>query len=291
MFQVDRHTIPVENYEYYTIEKDDRCYWFDKEELEIVEYWDNNPTIDFTELKKKFGKPSKRETLKRWLNILGYSTDRHYQIQYNRNAFEKIETEEEAYWLGFILADGYINEERKLLQIKLAEKDKKHLKKFLQFLQFQDIENNIKTDIGGAYTRDNKCCVVKINGEQLIKNLNQFNLFQAKSTKEVPCVLNNKTLEKAYIRGIIDGDGYLRTTQNGFGIVGSYEVLEYIKNYIHNNICDMSNVSIVEHGTIYKLAVNGINKTSKIINYFYKDANIYLDRKYSIFKEKYIIGE
>lgn len=31
------------------------------------------------------------------------------QYTYNKNAFNIIETEEDAYWLGFILADGYVS--------------------------------------------------------------------------------------------------------------------------------------------------------------------------------------
>lgn len=287
IFGTDRHCLPLEDYQNYTVIKDDKCYWFTEEELQIVDYWVNNPSITFTELKRKFGKPGKADTLKKWLEVLGYPTDRHYQIQYNRNAFNEIKTEEDAYWLGFILADGYINEERNLLQIKLAEKDHDHLVKFLKYMQYEDIENNIKSDVGGAYTKDNICHVVKVNGEQLVNNLKQYGLFQAKSGKEIPYKCSTVDLEKAYIRGIIDGDGYLRTTQDGFGIVGSYEVLEYIKNFINENVTDMNNISINEHGMIYKLATSGINKTSTIMNYFYKDAKIYLDRKYSIFEEKY----
>lgn len=287
IFKVDRHSIPVKDFEKYIFEKDNKCYYFTNEELKIVQYWNDNPNISFNELKRKFNQPSKIETLKRWLEILGYSTERHYQIQYNRNAFKNIETEEDAYWLGFLLADGYISEDRWLIQLKLAEKDTEHLKKFLKYLQYQDIDNNIKTDIGGAYTRDNKCSVVKINGEQIVKNLQQYNLFQRKSGKEIPYKCKSVDLEKSYIRGIIDGDGFLRTTQDGFGIVGSYEVLKYVKDFIQNNIYDVENNSIIEHGNIYKFEIHGINKTSTILQYFYKNANIYLDRKYSIFEQKY----
>lgn len=287
IFGVDRHSIPVKDFEKYAFEKGNKCYYFDEKELKIIQYWNENPTISFPDLKRKFGMPSKIDTLKRWLEILGYSLERHYQIQYNRNAFQNVETEEDAYWLGFLLADGYINEDRWLLQLKLAEKDIEHLRKFLKYLNYSDIDNNIKTDIGGAYTRDNKCSVVKVNGEQIVKNLQQYNLFQKKSGREIPYKCKTTDLEKAYIRGIIDGDGFLRTTQNGFGIVGSYEVLKYIKDFIQKNICDVSTNSIMSHDTIYKIEIHGINKVSTILQYFYKDAHIYLDRKYSIFKEKY----
>lgn len=50
---------------------------------------------------------------------------------YNKNAFATIETEEDAYWLGFILADGYVSGPDKpaYLQIKLGIKDYAHLQK------------------------------------------------------------------------------------------------------------------------------------------------------------------
>ena len=53
---------------------------------------------------------------------MGYSyhTGAIEKYHYDRTKFSKIETEEDAYWLGFITADGCIVNEY-LLQIKLAE--------------------------------------------------------------------------------------------------------------------------------------------------------------------------
>lgn len=51
--------------------------------------------------------------------------------------FDEIDSEEKAYWLGFIYADGYIRERKsgKSLEIKLAVKDKKHLELFREHLK------------------------------------------------------------------------------------------------------------------------------------------------------------
>ena len=53
---------------------------------------------------------------------------------HNENYFEKIDTEEKAYWLGFIYADGYIESKRKnssqKFGITLNAKDINHLEKF-----------------------------------------------------------------------------------------------------------------------------------------------------------------
>ena len=36
-------------------------------------------------------------------------------IDYNRHIFDNIDNEEKAYWLGFIVADGYLNLDIRLL--------------------------------------------------------------------------------------------------------------------------------------------------------------------------------
>ena len=61
-------------------------------------------------------------------------TGRKKQYTCNVNYFEKIDTEQKAYWYGFILGDGYIThthrKDFKVLGISLKEDDWKHLEKF-----------------------------------------------------------------------------------------------------------------------------------------------------------------
>ena len=54
--------------------------------------------------------------------------------KYNRHIFDTIDTPEKAYWLGFIIADGYLNINRRMLRIKLGDIDKSHLIKYIEFL-------------------------------------------------------------------------------------------------------------------------------------------------------------
>lgn len=206
---------------------------------------------------------------------------------YNKNAFNKIETEEDAYWLGFLLADGYIAGGNKpFLQLKLGEKDKKHLEKFIKYLGYTSTEI-IKQTTGGAYTKDNICFVIKISCKQISDNLKKYGLSGAKSKNEIPYKLNDINLEKHYIRGIIDGDGWIRNTQSGFGVCGSYETLSYIKEYINNNIINVENNNITKHGDIYKFELTSKIKTQIILKHFYENSTIYLDRKYNLYKNCY----
>jgi len=145
------------------------------------------------------------------------------------------------------------------LSINLAEKDKEHLVKFCKYLQMpeEEIDMIIKTSTGGAYTRDNPVSVLNICSVDIVHNLEDKKICARKSGAEIPYICSSIELEKSYIRGLIDGDGYIRETQYGLGLVGSYDICQYVQNFISQNIKDISSNNIREHGTIYKLELTG----------------------------------
>lgn len=304
MFKVDRHALSklsIKQLDCYNIisEKDpDNLYYFSSEELELVNCYASDSEINFKKLKEKYPNscPESSSTLKRWCEILG----KEYQSKIftkhknlNKRYFENIFTEEQAYWLGFILADGYINEEHNVLTFSLGEKDKGHLKKFLKAINASDeeVETMITSAFGGAYTRDNLTARLTICGKDLIADLKKYGLKQAKSEKETPYIFENELLEKAYVRGIFDGDGYIRSTQLGFGFVGSYDTMNYIKDFCLRRFGKIfEKVNVCSHGTIFRFATNGKNSTKIFLDYLYSDASIYLDRKYDLYQKMYCRG-
>jgi hypothetical protein len=143
-----------------------------------------------------------------------------------------------------------------------------------------EIAEIIKHELGGAYNKDNPVCTIKISSVEIVSNLKEKGISSRKSGKEIPYICSTPKLEKAYIRGLVDGDGYLRNTEFGFGLVGSESICKYVKDFLNNNVVDTTTNSILDHGAIKKFQIGGKIKSSKIIHYLYNNANVYLDRKY-----------
>lgn len=203
-------------------------YFISPEEKEPVLYYLENPEVSYNEVQRKFG--VKTDTIKRRMEAMGIPNDGpRLKRKYNRDAFKLIDTVEDAYWLGFILADGYLNEDRGFLRIKLAEKDEEHLKKFARYMQEENVDNSIKHDIGGAYTKDNICSYIEFSSRDICNNLVKQGIRQNKSGKEIPQDFSDFELKKAYVRGMIDGDGHVE--DGYFKYVGSLESCQYMKDF------------------------------------------------------------
>lgn len=278
-FNMERHTLSkylgnlpkTENY----IDKDGYRYYFEENEWNALEHY--KQTGRLVESYTKYGVA--KNTFIRWKDLFELSQYKQYKYNYDRNKFQTIETEEDAYWLGFITADGYLNEDRGFLSIKLQASDENHLQKFLNFLNAKEVQ--IKDDKGGS---GQIVKVVTLNSRELINNLTKYGLEQGKSGKEKYISLP-LCLQKHYIRGLIDGDGCLHDGDIPmFDLVGSKELVQNVVNFINENIVDLElnkHGRVYSHGTIYRMRLNKKETVYKCFQYFYESANIYLDRKYN----------
>lgn len=195
-------------------------------------------------------------------------------IEYNRHIFDKINTPEKAYWLGFIVADGYLNVERRMLRIKLGNKDKHHLEKFILFLNGDNTMLKSEThNITG-----NTQWYVSTYSQEIKDALLKLNVEQAKSGKEhIPPI--DKIYYRDFIRGLWDGDGFIRENLKGIGLVSSYECLCFVQNHFKNKL-NIQPLKIYPHYNTFKIEYCSTkNAIPKIISYLYQDNDVALDRK------------
>ena len=70
-------------------------------------------------------------------------------------------------------------------------------------------------------------------------------------------------------------------------MVGSYEICDYVKNFLNKYVISTDTNSINNHGVIKSFEINGKYKSATAINYLYENASIYLDRKYELYQTRY----
>ena len=205
--------------------------------------------------------------------------------KFNERYFENIDSEEKAYWLGFIAADGcvYKNKQSYRLQINLKGSEIDHLKKFQKAI-CSDYKITEKK-VGKAQSNT---CQLKINSTKMCNDLIKNNIIERKSIIFEPPILN-KNLMNHFIRGYFDGDGwitsYKRKDSNGYrnevGIIGGKKALNYFIDFLPKGF---SKYEKYKDDKIIQISGSSIKTISETYNYLYENATIFLDRKKNVFE-------
>lgn len=224
---------------------------------------------------------------------------RRYNI--NQDYFETIDTEEKAYWLGFLAADGTIRlrhggaekiKRGSSIVLKLAVKDKHHVDRFQKIF---GIESRItyhrdytKTRKGEVSFSDN--CKVSINSNKLIDDIIDKGVTPRKSaTLDKPNI--DSKYNSHFIRGYFDGNGNIGFTTKEGTTSSKQEVIKMFhlgiacfstnfKNYLIEEL-GKENITFKTSGD-YSIVVTNMKDSVAFINYIYKDATILLERKKEI---------
>ena len=195
----------------------------------------------------------------------------------NRYIFKNIDTEEKAYWLGFLYADGSVGSTDNRIELGLAAQDLEHVKKFKDFI---GLDNKI------SYRPSSKsyryCFKDKIFKEILISQgcvPNKSLILQFPSIQQVP--LN---LIPAFLRGYFDGDGHFTNTQDCFeaGFIGTQDFIVGALAVLPDTLKKDSKIKNVHRNDGAKTySFYSFHDVKIFLDYIYKDATIYLDRKYN----------
>lgn len=212
-------------------------------------------------------------------------TSRKYTHRFDY--FDVIDTQEKAYWLGFIYADGFIESKREhgeqKVGITLSAKDKTHLEKFKKAI---GATNPILDYVGGGFNSESVFSKILLTSQKTVDDLKRHGVMEQKTFKITFPELED-VLIPHFIRGYFDGDGTISVYDHGFkfGFSGNFTFLTSIKSFF----CE-SNADILEDKDIYCFKVGGTVKAFNMLHKIYEDSTIFLDRKYELYRivhEKY----
>lgn len=209
----------------------------------------------------------------------------------NKSYFDIIDTEEKAYWLGFIYADGCVQKVSKQdkrpnrMRINLTNSDASHLEKLNKSI---DSTYPITTFKPNKHTySDNEMCYIAINSVEFVFHLTKHGVHERKTHScEFPFTSMPQSLYRHFIRGVFDGDGTVHTAGTAFAkfrIIGNLNFINSIQSILMSELQLTKTKLIEEKGDMFSLDYGGRNNLKKIFNYLYEDATIYLDRKYNKF--------
>ena len=194
----------------------------------------------------------------------------------NIRNFEIIDTEEKAYWLGFLYADGSVSSTDNRIELGLAEKDLNHIEKFKEFI---GVPNKISyRPQTKSYRYSFKSIPCK---EDLIKQgcvPKKSLILKFPTEQQVP-----NYLIKHFIRGYFDGDGWFSNTPSCFqvGIIGTEDFIKGFLNIIEIQNKNNKIFTVHREDGAKRYVFGGLNDVTNFLNWIYKDATIYLDRKYN----------
>lgn len=208
----------------------------------------------------------------------------------NHYYFDIIDNEHKAYWLGFLYADGYHQETRYRIKLSIQEKDDYILEEFRK-----DINSNkpIKTEKPKNINWQNMK-TVQLASKYLSARLKELGIHQNKSftvkfptNKQVP-----DHLIRHFIRGYFDGDGCIyhnsRYKTYRLSFVGSVSFTNDLSKLIVKTYkirTSFETKTNNKNQTIQSINIKAKNSIKLLLNWMYKDATIYLHRKYDKCKE------
>jgi hypothetical protein len=237
--------------------------------------------VHYTTISKKFDQFGIKRDLRTF-----YCEDEHM--------FSK-DTEKSFYLAGFIAADGCINKyknKQSRLSIFLSDKDTdflQMLKNDLFRFDGKTYTSKIKNSKRNPAWNDTINCGFRITSNIICRDLERFNIVPRKSLiYRFPEWLTDHPLVHHFMRGYNDGDGCIRIRDSYnanklvFSLVGQPLFLETYKNILELN-CEIINydkfIQIRNNG-LGVLEYSGNIIVAKIADFLYKDATIFMDRKY-----------
>lgn len=263
---------------------------------ECLEEYINNEEATLRGLARKYG--ITRETIKRHLIKRGvkirpcvYRKDKNLKI----DIFSKIDSQEKAYWLGFLAADGCIhfNKTRSngTVLITLRDIDRNHLELFKDFIGTSNKILDFMNYTGYSAKDGTPESRITVYSKQICEDLERIGVPPKKSLILRPPKIGPEYFQ-SYLSGFFDGDGTLYKTHVGksqnisftCGFTGTKEMLVWICDLVNEPDTNFTK-RYKDNKNTYSIRWGGTYKPLRILESFYPKSPVHLERKYKLYQE------
>lgn len=209
------------------------------------------------------------------------------KIPCNDRYFKTINTEDKAYWLGFISADGNIY--ANTVAVKLAGIDADHLRHLNVAIEREsDIRVRTRNTQykNASYAKTVSECELKLDSVLMVSDLAAAGVFPHKSFTIAPWV-GPIELMRHYWRGVFDGDGsiYVDSSQAGvskwrINLIGSEQMIKGFVAFVVACGGLGTTVGVARKGCVGTFRAQWSSHGALFItDLLYKDCAVSLDRK------------
>lgn len=216
--------------------------------------------------------------LKRNKIAMRNGSERTRTFEINTSYFKNIDSEEKAYFLGFLFADGSVDKSSGI-KISLKSWDEDILEKFSNIIYgFKKIVNSTtndgKTEVSTLY----------FYSKEMVKDLAGYGCVNAKAFLiRLPKL--NDDMYRHFIRGYFDGDGCISFKKDGRTIIDITSNAKFTED-LRVFLLDKAGVKMNKYISSRNNETACIQATSRkqvvaFLNYIYKDSTIYMNRKYN----------
>ncbi len=214
----------------------------------------------------------------------------------NHDYFEIIDSEDKAYILGFLYADGTVGKDASNVTISLIASDKAILEKMKCRLNYTGPLLHIPSKnlhVKGKIYKASAQWRLSVSSQKLHHDLLALGMCPNKSAKiRMPFDKIPANLLIHFVRGYFDGDGgikkYLafskKTPSYQVAIASNIVFCGQLQRYL-NSTFD-ANCKVSRRSDNYGYLVCGGNKqVERLLDIFYRDSSIFLERKHSKYLE------
>nr|ABL87134.1 intron-encoded putative endonuclease [Staphylococcus phage 812]ABL87137.1 intron-encoded putative endonuclease [Staphylococcus phage 812] len=266
----------------FNIDTNSKRRWTSKQKQDILRMY-TEESMSIAEIKTVYTTHSRE--ISKILRDFGIDTSYYQSRRVNRNInkdfFEVIDTEEKAYILGLLMADGCVRYRREgqcyltleLIDKEIVERVQKELNSDSKIYESHRKRDYIKNE-KSTYT-------FSVTDKKLCNDLAKYGIIPMKTkktdwlTQDIPY-----DLRKHYLRGLFDGDGSIGYYNNRWFITlinNHPEFLKDVGTWI-DDLIGLKCPKVSKTSTSYRVGYTG-KKAKKLIKLLYQNNNIHIDRK------------